>query len=271
MRPPGTGACLQAYPPGATAGQPGNVVGVGHVPGWLRPPGMQDPDAFSPGRGGKPAAKRGPITDLLQLFEQAQPDALAHVLSVGPVQPVASEDSPDQRRVPVHQRVLRLPVAVAGAGDQVNDHLGITPWLVLTGETGIRRHCHLPVLLDRLLRHLPTRFPARTRAGRGRPTLLPGTAGQDKPPTIREAGRSAGCPGRIRTVLRNSGETWAAILDEVEQTVSQHAGPGGAAPARAAPSPRRPGGYRRGISGDPWAVLASGSGPAIRAWLGGSC
>ncbi len=98
MRPPGTGACLQAYPPGATAGQPGNVAGVGHVSGWLRPPGMQDPDAFSPGRGGKPAGKRSPITDFLQLFEQAQPDALAHVLSVGPVQPVAPADSPDQRR-----------------------------------------------------------------------------------------------------------------------------------------------------------------------------
>lgn len=122
MRPPGTGACLQAYPPGATAGQPGNVAGVGHVPGWLRPPGMQDPDAFSPGRGGKPASKRGPITDFLQLFGQAQPDALAHVLSVGPVQPVAPADSPDQRRVPVHQCVPRLPVAVPGTGDQLNDH-----------------------------------------------------------------------------------------------------------------------------------------------------
>ena len=100
----------------------GNFAGVGHVPGWVRPPGTQDPDAFPLGRGGEPASKCGRITDFLQLFEQAQPDALAHLLSVRPVQPVAPADSPDQRRVTVHQRVPRLPVAVPGAGDQINDH-----------------------------------------------------------------------------------------------------------------------------------------------------
>ena len=81
-----------------------------------------DAEAFSPGHGGQPARKRGRIPDLVQVVHQLQPDALADVLGVGVAEPVPAADRPDQRGVPLDERVPRLLVAVSGASHQVNDH-----------------------------------------------------------------------------------------------------------------------------------------------------
>src|SRR5208282_2520993 len=82
----------------------------------------QDPDALPPGGGGEPARKSGRIADSVQLVHQAQPDALADIVGIGAAEPVPAADRPDQRGVPLHERVPRLLVAVSGAGYQVNDH-----------------------------------------------------------------------------------------------------------------------------------------------------
>jgi hypothetical protein len=52
-----------------------------------------------------------PIAEGAQLVHELQPDALADILGIGVAQPVPAADGPDQRGVPLHQRVPRLPVA----------------------------------------------------------------------------------------------------------------------------------------------------------------
>ena len=98
------------------------LLGVRHLLTCGQPgPGAPDPVAFPLGRGGEPARQRSRFAQVVQLFHQAQPDGLADVLGVGAVQLVPAADRPDQRRIPVDQRVPRRPVAVSGSCHQVDD------------------------------------------------------------------------------------------------------------------------------------------------------
>jgi hypothetical protein len=79
--------------------------------------------AFEPGGGSQPPRQGVRIAEVVQLFHQVQPDALACVLGLGGAQPVPAADGPHQRRVPVDKCVPRLLVAGCGAQHQVGDRL----------------------------------------------------------------------------------------------------------------------------------------------------
>ena len=81
-----------------------------------------------------------PIAEGAQLVHELQPDALADILGIGVAQPVPAADGPDQRGVPLHQRVPRLPVAIPGAGHQVGDQRVITPADGILSKARVRDH-----------------------------------------------------------------------------------------------------------------------------------
>jgi hypothetical protein len=102
------------------------VLGVKRADGRVRSAGRaQDPLALPAGCGGEPSGQRGRLADLVQLVHQAQPDALADILRVGAVEPVPAADRPDERRVPLDERVPGPLVASSRPRHQVNDQQAI--------------------------------------------------------------------------------------------------------------------------------------------------
>jgi hypothetical protein len=75
-----------------------------------------DSCAFPLGRGGQPPGQRGGIPDLVQVVGELQPDALADVVGVGAAETLPAADGPDQRGVPLDERLPGLLLAVSGAG-----------------------------------------------------------------------------------------------------------------------------------------------------------
>jgi hypothetical protein len=96
-----------------------DVRGVQHLPKILRPSrGAQDPAAFPLGGGGQPARKSGRVADGRKLARDLQPEGLAGVEGAGAAQVVPLADCPDERAVPVGERVPRRLVAVSGLRHQ---------------------------------------------------------------------------------------------------------------------------------------------------------
>jgi hypothetical protein len=97
-----------------------------------------DAPALPPGGGREPPGQRGWIADLVQLVHQAHPDALADIVGVGTAEPVPAADRPDQRGVPLDERVPCLFVAAFGAGYEAGGYRIITrlPGVLLRGYPG---------------------------------------------------------------------------------------------------------------------------------------
>jgi len=100
----------------------------------------RDSPALPPGGGSEPPGQRGWIADLVQLVDQAHPDALADIVGVGTAEPVPAADRPDQRDVPLDERVPRLFVATFGAGCQAGGYQVVTrlPASFCAGTPGAR-------------------------------------------------------------------------------------------------------------------------------------
>ena len=100
------------------------------------------------------------LADLVQLVHQAQPDALADVVGVGPAEPVPAADRPDQRGVPLDQGVPRMFVAAPGQGHQACGPRVITRRADILSR-GFKRGtgCHSGHHLVLLSKHRPPSAP----------------------------------------------------------------------------------------------------------------
>src|ERR1700733_7230181 len=99
-------------------------LGVQPIPHGQRTSRPQDPRAFPPGGGGQPARQRGRVAQAPELSGQVDPDRRADVFGVSTAQPMPTADRPDQRGVPVHERVPRLLLAAPGQRHQVRYRIG---------------------------------------------------------------------------------------------------------------------------------------------------
>jgi len=119
--------------------------------------GVDHASALAPRGGGQPARERSRFAQVVQMGHQLEPDDLADILGVGCVQPEVAADRPDQRGVPLDERVPRLLLAVLGACHQVGD------WQIISHRVTVPS-CRCPEaarVRAALVLHIPT-----MRAGR---------------------------------------------------------------------------------------------------------